>query len=320
MSENSGAAAPAVAPVESAPVDSNTSSVQSQANSGQAAPDISDIQDAVDSGEISPQEAKSMIRKFKLKVDGKEFDHEIDLSDENAVRQELQLAHAAKKRMAETADIKKAYQREMQRLKDDPFSVLQELGIDPEELSTSFISKKIEEMKKSPEQLANEKMQKELEEARAEAKKLKEEKEQEQMSKLQEQAVKSLNEEIDKAISGHKKLPNSPLVRKKIADTMLWAMNNGHGEVSAEDVIPLVEKEMRQEFGSLFDGLEDEGLEEWIGRERISKMRKKRLATKPPVPGLSSIQPTAAGMKAPVASSEPVKKIKAKDLFRNLGK
>lgn len=320
MSEgNTGAPAPESAQVESvAPVDSTTESVQSQEVSSES-PDISDIEEAVESGEISEAEAVKMIRKFKLKVDGKEFETELDLSDEEAVRNELQLAHAAKKRMAETAEIKKAYQREMERLRNDPFSVLQELGLDPEELSTGFISKKIEEMKKSPEQVAQEKLQKELEEARNEAKKLKEEKEQIEMAKLQEQAAKSLNEEIDKAISGHKKLPNSPLVRKKIADSMLWAMQNGYGEVTADDVVPMVEKELRQELGSLFDGLgDDEALEDWVGRERINKMRKKRLAAKK-VPGLSDVKSTVASVKNQ-QEERPAQKIRAKDLFRNLGK
>lgn len=323
MSESSGgASAPVAAPTESAQVESTSSVNESQASSGEnGQPDLADIQDAVENGEISASQAKSMIKKFKLKVDGREFDHEIDLSDENAVRNELQLAHAAKKRMAETAEIKKAYMREMERLRSDPMSVLAELGLDPEEVSAGFIQKKIEEMKKSPEQLASEKLARELEEARAEARKLKEEKEQAEMSKLQEQAVKTLNDEIDKAISGHKKLPNSPLVRKKIADTMLWAMNNGHGDVTAEDVVPLVEKELRGELSSLFDGLgDDDALEDWVGRERIQKMRKKRIAAAKPVPGLADVKPTAAAMKSQVQESAPAQKIKAKDLFRRMGK
>lgn len=318
MSEQGGAPAPSAAP-ESAPVESNTAGTQSQDNAGtDVAPGIGDIQDAVENGEISQAEAKQLIKKFKLKVDGREYEHEIDLNDENAVRNELQLAHAAKSRMQETANIKKAYQREMERLKSDPWSVLQELGLDPDDLSERRIHSRIEEMKKSPEQLASEKMAKELEEARAEAKKLKEEREQEQMTKLQQEAVKSLNDEIDKAItSGHTKLPNTPLVRKKIADTMLWAMNNGHGDVTAEDVVPLVKREMQEELNSLYEGLDADALEEYIGRQNMDKMRKKRISAAKPVPGLADVKPTAAGMKVPQAESKPAQKLKAKDFFRN---
>jgi hypothetical protein len=318
MSEVSGgASAPAAAPAESAQSDSNTESNASQAQSGQ--PEISDIQDAVEAGELSQAQAKSLIKKYKLKVQGKEQEVEVDLGNDDFIRDQLQLAEMSKRSMQSASEIKKAYMKEMERLKSDPFSVLQELGLDPEELSAGFISKKIEEMKKSPEQLAQEKLTRELEEARAEARKLKEEREAEQMTKLQAEASKALNDEIDKAISGHKKLPNSPLVRKKIADSMLWAMNNGYGDVTAEDVVPMVEKELRQEFGGMFEGMEDDTLEEWVGRERINRARKKKVATK--VPGLNDVKPTAASIKAPAEANKPSsQKIKAKDLFRNMGK
>ena len=300
MSEQSGASASSSAPVESAaPVDSSTKQAGSQENSASVQPSAEDIQDAVEAGEISEAQAKSLVKKFKLKIRGTEVEREYDLGNESAMRDQFQLAEMSKISMQESANLKKAYEREMSRLKQDPFAVLAELGLDPEELSAGFISKKIEEMKKSPEQLASERMAKELQEAREESRKLKEEKEQIEMSKLQEGAVKNLNEEIDKAISGHTKLPNSPMVRKKIADSMLWAMNNGYGDVTAEDVVPMVEKELREELGGLFNGLDDEKFEEWVGKERLAKARKKRIAAaKPEVPGLN-IKPTVGGMRQP---------------------
>jgi hypothetical protein len=134
------------------------------------------------------------------------------------------------------------------------------------------------------------------------------------MEKLNQQATQALNEEIDNAIKGHRKLPNSPLVRKKIADSMLWAMNNGFGDVTAEDVVPLVEKELRSELGSLFEGLEDDTFEDWIGKERLAKARKRK-ATPKVVPGLSNVKPTTASVKASQEPAQPTK-IKAKDFFR----
>lgn len=314
--------APAAAPAESAsPVESNSNTglQNTQAQTGQ--PDnkvIEDIQEAVESGELSPVEANKMLKKFQIKVDGKTMEREIDLSDEEAVRNELQLAAAAKRRMQESAELKKAYQREMERLKSDPWSVLQELGLDPEEMSTGYISKKIEEMKKSPEQLAQEKLQKELEEARAEAKRLKEERETIEMQKLQEQAITQINDEIDKAISGHKKLPNTDLVRKKIADSMLWAMNNGFPDITADEVVPLVEKEMREELNKLYESLDDDALADYIGKKNVDRMRKKRLAASK-VPGLGDVKPTSASV-IPKEEPRSAQKIKAKDLFRQLGR
>lgn len=49
----------------------------------------------------TPAEVKSMKEKFKLKVDGEDFEEELDWNDKEAVKNKLQLAHAAKKRIGE---------------------------------------------------------------------------------------------------------------------------------------------------------------------------------------------------------------------------
>lgn len=317
MSEQASAPAAPSAPAEVKQESVAQPSV-AQNPAGSQAPSVEDVQDAVESGELSVAEAKSLIKKFQLKIDGKIIDKELDMSDEEAVRNELQLAAVSRKRMEESAQLKKAYQKEMERLKSDPWSVLQELGLDPEEMSVGYISRKVDEMKKSPEQLASEKLQKELEEARLESKKLREEKEEIERKKLQESAFSQINEEIDKAISGHKKLPNTDLVRKKIADTMLWAINQGHEDVTAEDVVPLVEREMKEELNRLYDSMDDDSLSDYIGKKNVDRMRKKRLAASK-VPGLSDVKATTASMnKEEPKPAGP--KLKAKDLFRQMGR
>ncbi len=49
----------------------------------------------------TPTEVKSMKEKFKLKVDGEDIEEELDWNDKEAVKNKLQLAHAAKKRIGE---------------------------------------------------------------------------------------------------------------------------------------------------------------------------------------------------------------------------
>lgn len=307
--------APAGSVESTAPVESNSNIESQDAQLESGSSDISDIQDAVENGDITPQEAKQLLKEFTLKVRGKEIKRTVDLSDEQFMRDQLQLAEVSKISMQESAELKRQYIKEMERLKSDPFSVLAEMGLDPEELSAGFIQKKIEEMKKSPEQLAAEQMQREMEALKEKLKAKEDAEKQLEMEKLNQQAVSSLNEEIDRAISGHKKLPNSPLVRKKIADSMLWAMNNGFGDVTADDVVPLVEKELRQELGGLFEGLEDEAFEEWIGKERLAKARKKKVTPKI-VPSLSSVKPTASGVRAKDDVQAQPTKVRAKDFFR----
>jgi hypothetical protein len=325
MSESVAApAAESSAPAESSQEQSSPVSQESQLDSSgnpiEAAAE--QLQEAVENGEISQKEANKLIRKFQLKVDGKVIDREIDLGDEDYLRQQLQLAEAAKSRMSETASIKKAFQSEMARLKQDPWAVMKDLGLDPDEMAQLRLEQRIEEMKKSPEQVAQEKIQKELQEAREEARRLKEEKEQMEMSKFRQQAAEELETEIMGALDGHRTLPKSQYVVKRIADSMLWAMNNGFENVTADDVVPLVEREMKEEFNKFYDELPEELMERFIGQKNVDRMRKRRVAAARPqsVPSVNDIKQTSKGMSADNKPQAPKAKIPAKDFFKKIGK
>ncbi len=277
------------------------------------------VEDAIASG-ASEKEVKNLIKEFQLKVNGKVINKTIDLSDENALKNELQLSAAARQAMQEASNLKKLYESEVSRLKQDPFSVLAELGLDPDQLAEMRIQQRIEEMKKSPEQLEREKIQAELQAAREEAKRLKEEREAEQFEKLKEQAAAQIETEIEHALDAHKTLPKSRHIVKRIADSMLWAMNNGFDDVSAEDVMPLVEKEWRDEMSRLMDDSPEDILEQLIGQRNIERLRAKRLnamatsGTKT----ASSVKPTAASVQR--QEEQKRQKIKQRDFFRSLGK
>lgn len=323
MSEQSADSSAPAESVESAQSESSEQSGQSQAQSaaGSAEAAAEQLQEAVENGEISKKEANKLLREFKLKVDGKEITKTYDLGDEDFLKQQFILAETARSRMSETANIKKAFQSEMGRLKQDPWAVMKDLGLDPDELAELRIQQRIEEMKKSPEQVAQEKIQKELQEAREEARKLKEEKEQLEMSKLQEQAAVQLEDEIMGALDGHRTLPRSQYVVKRIADSMLWAMNNGFGDVSAEDVVPLVEKEMRDELNRFMDEMPEDMMEKYIGQRNIDRLRKRRVsAAKAAVPSVNDIKPTNKALSAEKKADAPKQKIPARDFWKKVGK
>lgn len=321
MSEEAGASAPiaesAAAPAESSQANTSTSEQSTQA-SGNLSPEAQ-VAEALENGD--QKEAQRLIKKFDLKVRGKTISKEIDLSDDEFLKNQLQLAEVAKLEMQNSAELKKAYQKEMERFKAQPWEVLKELGFDPDELAEQRIQSRIEEMKKSPEQLEQEKLREELRLAREEAKRIKEEKDAIEMQKLQEQAAIQINEEISNAIAAHKSLPNSKYVQKRVADSMLWAMNNGYEDVTAEDVIPLVEQEMRAEMSQLYDEMPEELLEQFIGKKNIERMRKKRVAAVK-VPTVNDIKPTVQSNKASEASrrEEEAKRVAARDFFKSLGK
>lgn len=277
------------------------------------------VEDAIANG-ASEKEVKNLIKEFQLKVNGKIVNKKIDLSDENNLRNELQLAAAARQSMQEAANLKKLYESEVSRLKQDPFSVLAELGLDPDQLAEMRIQQRIEEMKKSPEQVEREKIQAELQAAREESRRLKEEREAEQFEKLKDQAAVQIETEIEQALDSHKTLPKSRHIVKRIADSMLWAINNGFEDVTAEDVMPLVEKEWRDEMSRLMDDSSEDILEQLIGQRNIDRLRAKRLnvMNTSNAKTASSVKPTAAS----VQKQEEVKreKIKQRDFFKQLGR
>lgn len=281
------------------------------------------LQDAVETAlanGASEKEVKNLIREFQLKVNGKVINKKIDLSDENNLKNELQLAAAARQSMQEAANLKKLYESEVNRLKQDPFSVLAELGLDPDQLAEMRIQQRIEEMKKSPEQIERERIQAELQAAREEARRLKEERDAEQFEKLKDQAAAQIETEIEQALDAHKSLPKSRHIVKRIADSMLWAINNGFDDVTAEDVMPLVEKEWRDEMSRLMDDSPEDMLEQLIGQRNIERLRAKRLnaMNTSNAKNAASIKSTAAS----VQKQDDVKreKIKQRDFFRNLGR
>jgi hypothetical protein len=277
------------------------------------------VEDAVANG-ASEKEIKNLIKEFQLKVNGKIVNKTIDLSDENALKNELQLSAAARQAMQEAANLKKLYESEVSRLKQDPFSVLAELGLDPDQLAEMRIQQRIEEMKKSPEQLERERIQAELQAAREEANKLKAEREAEQFEKLKEQAAAQIETEIEQALDSHKTLPKSRHIVKRIADSMLWAINNGFNDVTAEDVMPLVEKEWRDEMSRLMDDSPEDILEQLIGQRNIERLRAKRLNAMAAsnTKTANSVKPTAASVQK--QEQEKREKIKQREFFRSLGK
>ena len=175
-------------------------------------------------------------------------------------------------------------------------------------------------MKKSPEQFEREKIQIELQAAREEANRLKAERDEEQFEKLKEQAAAQIETEIEQALDAHKTLPKSRHIVKRIADSMLWALNNGFDDVTAEDVMPLVEKEWKDEMSRLMDDSPEDILEQLIGQRNIERLRAKRLNAMN-----TSNAKTAASIKSTAGSvgkkeEAPKQKIKQRDFFRSLGK
>lgn len=319
MSESSGggeSSAPSASEASSADISTSPSNVQAGEQNSAAG-----IEEALEAGDLTPKEAQKLMKKFDLKVKGQTVSREYDLSDENFLKNQFQLAEVAKLEMQNSAELKRAYQKEMERFKAKPWDVLKELGFDPDELAQARIEQRIEEMKKSPEQLEQEQLREELKQAREEAKRIREEKEELETKKFQEQALIQVNDEISSAITKYGKLPNTKYVQQKVAQQLVWAMNNNYEDATAEDVMEIVEHEMRQEMSEIYDQMPEEALEQFIGKKNIDRMRKRRVAAAK-VPSTNDIKQTALSNKANESArrSEAANPIPAKDFFKKLGR
>ena len=135
-----------------------------------------EISEAIEDG-ASEEEVKSMIQSFELKVNGKTFTKELDLSDPEAVKKELQMAHAGRQSMQKVKELEKSYDQALEELRGNPAEFFKAMGMDYDEMSYNHLKGINEQLQKSPEEQERDMFQKELEEARAEAKTLREEKE-----------------------------------------------------------------------------------------------------------------------------------------------
>lgn len=299
---------------EQAPQQADISQGEGQATQAEAQQMKSDIEQAVADG-ASEEQIQDMIREFELKVNGKKIKKKLDLSDEDAIKRELQLAAAGREAMQKTKELEKLYTSELERLKQNPWEVLQELGLNPDDLAYSRLEELVKEQEKSPEQREREQMQKELEAARKREKEREDELKRirsEQMIKEQEA---QLENEIESALSKNPDLPKSPKTVMKIADALSWAMENGYTDATVEDVIPAVRAEIEREFSDFFANADDKLFEKYVGKKNLERYRKSRLKSMK-TSSAKEIKPTVNDEQLK-KDEQPRKKIRSKDFFKD---
>lgn len=295
--------------LESLTDDNGADSVEAKINAAQA------------KGDLTKKQADSLKKKYNLKIDGKEEELELDLSNDDEVKKYLQKAKSFDKRSQEFAGFKTNVQKFIEKLKNDPDSGLAELGIDVDSFAEKRIQKRLEEMSKSPEELEKEKMRAELETLRREKEEAAKAKEEaEQMAILQKTALE-IEQGIMKAMDNTKSIlpKNNPMIIGEIAKAMKEAMRRGYNEVTVEDVVPLVEKRYKEQLKSLFDILPEDALEMMIGNNNLDRLRKRRVAKAAPQTARQAVQDTGKSsvrQKDSDESDDKKNKIAYSDFFR----
>lgn len=268
------------------------------------------INAAQKAGDISKKEAQALKKKLKIKVDGQEFDEEVDFEDEEGLKRHLQKSKAFDKRLKEFSGYKNQVEAAFEMLQNDPEAFLEQMGLNVDDLAEKRLSRKIDEMKKSPEQIEADKMRKELEDYKKKEKEYSERAQKAELERMKNEQATQIENDITSALDNAKSIlpKRNPAVMQRVAQTMLLAMQKGYYNVTAKDVIPLVEKQYREEVASLLGTSSDEMLEMFATKERLNNYRKSQVQQRkaaPPTPNKPRIEDVGSKKIEKTKEAEP---------------
>lgn len=321
MSDVVSGGAPVSAPVGEAPVDSQ---VEGQ-EGGQEGNPAADAKAAAAKKAPEPKKETQNQRKKRLEltVDGKKEFMDLDLDNDEELKRHLQLSKASQKRMQQFAEYEKGVKGLFETLQKDPLKVITDPRLKiPEEtrrkMAEAIINNELQEMQKSPEQKEKERLQREYEDLKKQHEEEKKARESAEFSRLQEQAAVQLDTDISKAIEDAK-LPKTSRTVKYFAEALMFCLENNI-DMNAKDVAPIIQKQILSDFREIIGSLPDDEFEDWLGKDQISRVRKRSLARIKQVatPNANDVKPTGNDIKAKKEENKP--KVNAKDFFKSLGK
>jgi hypothetical protein len=256
--------------------------------SAEAAPEtqaneaVSAEAELADIAESAQKAEAKRIRELKLKVHGEELTEELPFEIEEDpevveyLTKQLQLSKAAQKAMQEKSTYEKQVQHFFQSLKGNTKAALQQIGIDPREFAAQVIEEEIKKAQMTPEQIRQQELEDELNKLKEEAKKKEEEFNQRELERLREIEFEKIDTQMSIALD-KSDLPKKPYVVRKMAEYMLIGANNGIN-LTPDDVLPLVREELLGDLQEIINSLPEDKAEEFIGKEVLTRFRKKNLA------------------------------------------
>lgn len=236
-----------------------------------------EIQDAIEDG-ASEEEVKSMIRKFNLKVDGREIEKEIDLNDEEALKREFQLAAKGQKTMQEKAEQEKAFAQFLQAARKDPLKAMKQL--DPEFDEMDYLSNLVDEMIKenemSPEEKEQARIRKEYEEAIAERDRLRKEAQERQMAEQTQKVMAQLRQDIESALEADEDLVADKNTIALVAQEMQKADSQGV-ELSASQALQIAKNRLQKQYNDYANIFKSTAsMKKYVGNNLLEKLREDR--------------------------------------------
>jgi hypothetical protein len=272
--------APVAAPITSEVTTPNSVPSPAEVANLTADPSIKAPEAKVDPA-VTKAEAKKVekvLKKLKLKVDGKEIEEAFDPNDDEYLTRQFQMAKMGSKRAQEYSQLQKEVGQFLKELKENPRKTLSNpnIGLDIKKLAAEVIEEEIANSQKSPEQLEKEKLQQELADLRAEQQRKDQTMKEQEFQRLTQTAYERYDLQMTEALS-KSDLPKSPYVVKKMADYMLEAVKAGV-DLTPQDVLPLVREEMQSDIKEMFALMPDEMISAIVGKDVINRIRKNSVA------------------------------------------
>ncbi len=302
-------AAPAVeSPATDAPAsdqsqtDTSPEALQAQAESGSPA---------------EKAQAKKMLKKLELKIDGETFEEELPFEVDEAhaeyLKKNLQLSKKAQKSMQSEKEYRAQVDQFVKSMKGDTRKTLESMGIDVKALAAQLIEEEMQNAAMTPEQRERAELQAKLKAMEEERRKEREERDKSETERLTQQEYERIDTKMTAAISSAG-IPKSPYVVKKIAQYMVDGLSHGVN-LEPEDVIGLVKEEVQNDIQELIKALGEDQVESFIGKDIFDKVRKRNVAKAKQTPASAKAAIKDVGAKKSTDST-PKEKVNMRDFFK----
>lgn len=310
-----------MAPSAPAPAAPNTNAQQA-AGEAIAAPQVGTPKAGTAASPAAQKAAASARKTYQLKIDGRDEKFDFDPTNEEELVKHLQMSRVSQKRMQQFSEYENNVKGLFDLLQKDPIKVLSDprLGISEEvrqKMAQHIINNEIEELQKSPEQRERDRLQKEYENLKKAHEEEKQARDAADFSRLQEQYASQLDTDISAAIQSQG-LPKTARTVRYMAEALMFCVQNNI-PMGAKDLGSLVKKQTLGDFREMISSLPDEDFEDWLGKDQITRIRKRTLArVKSAAQNANDVKSTGNKSQDKNAKSDG-KKVPMKDFFKALG-
>lgn len=229
---------------------------------------------------------------FKLKANG-----QVREMDEDALVRHAQLGIAGMEKMEEAARLRKEAESRLERLKTDPWAVLKEMGIDPDDAAERRVWERIQAERMDPAQRAVMEAQRRAEAAERALKSRDEEGKKAELARLEQEESVKLDAEITEALKASD-LPKTPATVRRMANLMAKNLEMGL-DLSAQQITQIVAEEIQGDMVATIQKMTPPQIEKLVGKKWLDDVRRYYLQQLKPGATPGSTPPKPRGDDAP---------------------